>query len=844
MIRHCARLGALFSVVVLGGCNEQPPEPAPSLPPLAKQQLALSSWKAASPDLQDRLLLAHAVVQGKTEAMVMVATEIGSAASVASAIAVLSGDIRVRIDAVGYLRVRLPLDRLADVKALPGVLMAHPDGGGRNGLYENDAERVVYPLANAAADAASDVSHASAVALSEQSTATLLGSNWDAPSVESPTLSTNIEALLQDAADQSVPVLTWLQTGARFPEGGQDLFSLMANRAVEIYGKPMFAAVGETARVAGVSGASSGRRVIAVGEYIDAETFRSRFGVTAPSEQTIPAWSSLGPSVDGGAKPDLLASGSTSAASEAATTLIAAANAEKLPTDARHISWALRMSARPLPDVPAHEQGFGVIDTAKAIELLKRQQARQFQLPDILTRAPVKTFLSRFLPEPGVGQGLYEREGWLAGQKQTRHITLLRQNGPATPLEYSLQWQGNDGTFQTSAHEVALPLNVPVAIEVEIEPKQVGVHSAHLYLIDKSSELPVHAVLATVVASEQFTAANGYTIQHREKQLPALMPTRHFLEVPPNVSSLRVDLAVGAGRLQARLSAGGLAGAGLDVQSSEKIIEAAQPAVMLMANPPPGVYELTLLPVAADAGKRPYRAPADVQVSASIRYVDSQLDEAPGKDNSNTFWMNNIYAPLPRSQVLAEVGASRVFDDVGGHSGMRAYNINVEAGSTSLRVAASPADGRTRVGVYLYDCAAESCRLWGSDAFTKTTAKSLVVPNPRAGLWKVVVDAGEAGTAFKYTEIATHARFGRGNTTDDVESRRIGARWHQKVGFQIAAPAPFGYHLMGVMDLIDLDSAAAERAAPYSDWQQSGDARNQPLRPLRLTTQVMPLTMH
>jgi hypothetical protein len=43
------------------------------------------------------------------------------------------------------------------------------------------------------------------------------------------------------------------------------------------------------------------------------------------------------------------------------------------------------------------------------------------------------------------------------------------------------------------------------------------------------------------------------------------------------------------------------------------------------------------------------------------------------------------------------------------------------------------------------------------------------------------------------------------------------------------------------MDVVDPDSEADERAAPFSDWQATGDARNQPLRPLRLTTQVMRL---
>lgn len=145
------------------------------------------------------------------------------------------------------------------------------------------------------------------------------------------------------------------------------------------------------------------------------------------------------------------------------------------------------------------------------------------------------------------------------------------------------------------------------------------------------------------------------------------------------------------------------------------------------------------------------------------------------------------------------------------------------------------------MGIYLYDCAVDSCRLWGSDVFTRTSEKSLVVPSPRAGLWKVVIDAGAADAAFTYTEIVTNPRFGSGAVAGDNVSRRIGARWNQKVSYQVTGAAPFGYQLVGVMDVIDSDSEADERAAPYSDWEASGDSRNQPLRPLRLATQVVPL---
>jgi hypothetical protein len=387
---------------------------------------------------------------------------------------------------------------------------------------------------------------------------------------------------------------------------------------------------------------------------------------------------------------------------------------------------------------------------------------------------------------------------------------------------------------------VELPLNVPVAVSVEIEPEQVGIHSAHLYLIDKASDLPAHAIMATVVASEQFTAANGYTIRHREPSLPGLRAKSYFLEVPPNVASLRVDLAVGVGQVEPVLSTGGPVGVGFNIAPATKLVAAGKPVVLLVPNPPPGVYELALLPfgLSKQFTATPYRVPGGIEISASIHYVDTQLGEEPAGSNERMLWMTNIYAPLQRSSVVAEVGAQRVLDDVAGPSGLRAYNINVQPGSSSLRIAASPVDGKTRMGVYLYDCAAAGCKLWDSNVFTKSSQKSLVVSLPHAGLWKAVVDTGVAGAAFKYTEIMTHQQFGAAKIAGEDQARRTGLRWNQRVSYEIDAPAPFGYALVGVMDVIDPGMAADERAAPYGESETSGDARN---RPVRLATQVIAL---
>ncbi|MDY6944176.1 MAG: hypothetical protein SXG53_00535 [Pseudomonadota bacterium] len=804
MTTTCIRLVALLGIATLAGCSKPPPEPAPAPPALSEQGLSLSSWKAASPDLHDRLLLAHALAKGDTEAMVLVATEVGKTAAVAEGIAALGGDIQARFDEVGYLRVRLSLDRFAAAAALPDVLMAHLDGGGAHGSYANDRDLVSYPVTEAPASASQPRSDAYA-------TDTLLGVEPGSPEL---TLAAEIEALLQAAASTEGSVLAHDGDGGRFPGGGSDLWALMANRAVEVHGKPMLVASGASGRSEGVAAASSARRVIAVGEYTQASG-------------TIPAVASLGPAADGASKPDVLSPGGFANAASATETLMTTARAENLPADARHISWALRMGARRLEHYQSHEQGFGVIDTARAIDLLRQSQAQKLDLPDIQTRAPVKTYLSRFLPEPGVGQGLYEREGWLVRQKDTRSITVLRQNGAAAPLSYSLQWRGNDGTFKTTEQEVALPLNEPVQIELEILPEQVGIHSAHLYLVDEATELPVHALMTTIVAAEPFTAANGYVIEHREPKLTAARPTRYLLDIPPNISSLRVDAAVGGGRAQLLLTGGAV-----ELPPSRSIA-AGQPAVLLIAYPPPGVYELAVMP--ANSGT------SDLRIAASIRYVDSQLDEKPPTDNATTLWMNNIYAPLQRSSIITEVGARRVLKDVGGPSGMRAYNIAVQPGSSSLRVAASPPDGRSRLGIYLYDCVSGTCKLWGSEVFTRPVGKALVVPEPRPGLWRVVVDAGAPGTAFEYTEIVAHPSLGSGRVDGESVERRTGARWNQKVSYEVNGAAPFARDLVGLMDVVDLASEADEQAAPFADWRATGDRRNEPLRPLRLTTQVIQL---
>jgi hypothetical protein len=274
------------------------------------------------------------------------------------------------------------------------------------------------------------------------------------------------------------------------------------------------------------------------------------------------------------------------------------------------------------------------------------------------------------------------------------------------------------------------------------------------------------------------------------------------------------------------LGAGGPLEAGCNIAPATAPIDARRPAVVLVPNPPAGVYELVLMPF----GPAKPPMPGRIEVTATIGYVDTRLDPESSPDNATTLWMNNIYAPLQRSSVVAEVGVRRNLQDAAGPVGMRAYNINVASGSSSLRVSAAPVDNRARMSIHLYDCTDDSCELWGADAFSKMLEKTLFVRNPRVGSWKVVVDAGAAGVAFNYSEIMTNPRHGASTVAGEDAPRRVGARWHQEISYRIDAAPPFGYEMVGVMDVTDPGSEAQQRAAPYG-----------PLRPVRLATQVMPL---
>ena len=283
-------------------------------------------------------------------------------------------------------------------------------------------------------------------------------------------------------------------------------------------------------------------KAMAVGAYITKETWQRNYGSDANFVDNLHPFSSRGPAENGAFKPNIVAPGAaisstplwqngapvggtytlppgyammngTSMASPqgtgAAALLISAGKAQHRGMFWRpsQLRMAINSTARFLPGYNASDQGNGLIDVGRAWDVLRTN----LEPVDITSRVEVHTLLSDFLADPGHGPGIYDREGVTTGQRYTRTYTFTRTSGPNRPVLYHLDWVGNDGTFSTQ-NNVQLRPGVPTQVDVTVNPRTSGIHSAILQLDNSSTDGIDYETMNTVIAPDAFTAANGFSV--------------------------------------------------------------------------------------------------------------------------------------------------------------------------------------------------------------------------------------------------------------------------------------------------------------------------------------------
>lgn len=594
--------------------------------------------------------------------------------------------------------------------------------------------------------------------------------------------------------------LVSLQWAARVPPmDGSSVIGIVFQRLVQKYKKPIFASADNFGPgLSTVGEPSVPLNVISVGGYVNKRTWQANSGVSANPEDSLVNLSARGPRADGALKPDLVApasivaadfgiyesrlsppfalppgyssgagtSASAPMASGAAALLISAAKQSGVPYDAERIAWALKSSARYLPGIGAHEQGNGLINVGAAWEALKRAPAPVA----ISSTAQINVAIGPYLKTPNQGAGIYEREGWQAGQSGQRTITLTRTSGSAEPGSYLVRWTGNDGTF-SSATTIRLPLNQPIAFPVMIDVQTPGVHSAILNLDDTTGARSVYQVLNTVIAAEQFSERENFTVSREgSAEYPAYTP--YYFNVPQNTSAFKVDLKIQHGSVRLRF----MRPTGKEFDSPHDTPARWAPEYQtggnmdrVIVDPEPGVWQVIvenqnlLRPGDAETRRAKFRITATiigVGPKSQSAGLNTRVREVINKQQAG---FASYFAPFNASyseSPLASAFSTRATINQGDEPIV--YEINVPPGTGTLKARINgPTTKAADADLYLYFCANE-CEL---KAFSTRggVQEQVTFAQPKAGKWKVVIDPVSiaSGTiTLDYGDVFTHAAFG------------------------------------------------------------------------------------
>ena len=706
-----------------------------------------------------------------------------------------------------------------------------------------------------------------------------------------------IEAFIRSGQHPAVDVISNSGPTSSVPNSGEAFVSEILDRIITVYRKPIFMSAGNSGGSGIVTSSESANtsKVMAVGAYIHRSTLLSNHGKSSVREDWVISYSSRGPSAGGALKPDILAptsllspdscsvynpegwmyrlkgviaqyklppcyrlGGGTSAsapvAAGAAALLVSAAKQSGLPHDAERLRWAMRASARFLPDWAAHEQGAGLVQVGAAWELLQSQ----VEVPEITVIAPVNHALNRYMKRPGYGVGLYEREGWQAGQSGERTLQFIRTTGPTRPVRYRLSWLGNDGTFQTQA-SLQFPLGKPVSLPVQIQPREPGIHSAILNLVDPSGGYPVSQLMTTVVLAEPLTPENSFTVRH-QGTVEFLEAQSYFVNVPPGTTAIRIALQVTKGKLGLRTNS--------PVSGMTDVTKAyTQPYLhpyvsnvwrgvgvwsQMFAHPEPGVWEIRV----AYGGMTYFEdksasAPGEFRLAVTALGVETEHSEAlltmDGSSAGEVLFTNQL-GPILGSVMVSELGSAfRTRSTVEATGKPPIYEIHVEPGTRTLLVQIEEqGNRRSDLDLYLYDCTSGYCYLWDI-AMADGAKESIIVRGPKPGLWKTLVSPAILSadqTTFSYLEVMTNPVYGSVTTETKTMARAPRENWTQEMSIRRAAAPVAPREPVMLLVLIDREAENQEQQHPFPKLDVIKDEPRDrpPNRPIGLINAVYFLT--
>ena len=629
------------------------------------------------------------------------------------------------------------------------------------------------------------------------------------------------EGMIFVAKQKNVDVINMSIGGLPALNAGETARCALYDRLIEQSNVQMFISQGNdgpgvnTAGDPGLCG-----KVLGLGAYISSETYERDYGTPMPFTDNLHYFSSRGPREDGGFSPELVAPGAaisstpmwqpggpvagtytlppgyslfngTSMAAPQATgvgaLLVSAAKQANVQHQPAQIRQALISSARYLNDgrFKAYDQGLGLINVEAAWDLLKTN----IKTVDITGTVQTTTLLSGFLATPGVGTGIYDREGVTAGSSYTRTYTFTRNDGPGGSITYNVGWVGNDGTFSAPS-SITLGKGAPAQLPVAITPAS-GDHSAILTLDDPSTTGIDYATMNTVIAPLEFSAPS-YS-QTIESTIARGQTKHYFFRVPANVPALKVDLTGGgdtAGAGAIRFLRWHPWGLGIDSNAVSNCYNGAPGGCTTgsatsrsVTNPQAGVWEVTV-----DARRNsdnlngaPFTLTATILGASVSPNPDTIASATIGVPVSRSYTLTNLFGAFTGRAVGTTLGSARLGTFTIAHLAQQQYVTAIPAGATSFRATiGSPSDPAADLDLFVYNCTTGTCVLAGQSA-DGDSEESVTINNPAAGNWLVLIDGFNVpagSTSYKYIDVfRTTTALGQISVTDANALRAAGSSW-------------------------------------------------------------------
>ncbi len=616
---------------------------------------------------------------------------------------------------------------------------------------------------------------------------------------------------------------------------GRSLVAVVLDRLQALHDKPTLFTAFNTPGMSTIADATVPENVISVGAYQSADAVYSNYGIHVRHQDDLHWAGSEGPAGNGILKPDLLApanptslepgnvdrddggkragvfrmigygicggtSCATPVASGAAALLVGAAKREGLPVSGSAIHRALRDSARPLDRFPIYKQGRGLLQIDAAWQRLR--QLAQETPETIEVAAPVKTLMSSWLPQADLGQGLFEREGWQAGQTAMRTITFKRTSGPETPVRYRVRWKGDAQAF-ASAMDIALPLNQAVPLQVRVSAKEEKTYSALLELHRDGLAGPATVVPATIVVPHRFTAGNGYTVEHAfELDRPGRINL--FYDVPHERGLLRLGMPEGRKDARASLHAPDNAQGAGNFQLEQ--------GGLMLPDPMPGSWQLMLMDMGDGFAQDWSIPPGQVLPRTRVKLEAAWLSVQARVEGDEVVLRNRgaAFDGRLRTRALAARRSETIaLDPV--QTVERTFTV--EAGTEQLVVRLEPDQATHAAWAALYRCAKpdECSRQGGQDIGGRD--KRIAIDRPEAGTWKVVVTHYDtAPGSVRLQQIHAHPKYGVLTSTDAQRARALGAEWRVPVMTWRRGVVPAGYTTVMMLD-VEAKGIGAQPAA-------------------------------